>query len=191
MRALEKREKLLLGGLALAAVGWYYFGSGSALGLGAPPRVPRAESAAWGEPPVVRMDLLASQKVDYDPEGRNLFQYYIPRPPVQPPPPRIERPAPPVVQAPPPPPPPEPPRAPPRPVAPVPSFQYVGVFGPKDGKIAAFDDGGRIVLARVGDVVQHDFKLIEFKYETVILGYVDERFAGQTAELKFSAPKAR
>jgi len=43
------------------------------------------------------------------------------------------------------------------------------------------------MLARVGDVVEAKFKLLEFKYEKVVLGYTDERFKDSKTELEMSA----
>ena len=42
-----------------------------------------------------------------------------------------------------------------------------------------------MILAQIGDVVQKEFRIVEFKYQTVVLGYTDEEFAGQTTELEF------
>ena len=41
-----------------------------------------------------------------------------------------------------------------------------------------------MTLARAGDIVEKQFRLVEFKYESVIMGYVDERFKDKTTELR-------
>jgi len=49
-----------------------------------------------------------------------------------------------------------------------------------------FEQGQELQLARVGEIVQKDFRLVDFKYEGVVIGYVDERFRDQTTELRMS-----
>jgi hypothetical protein len=121
---------------------------------------------------------------DYDPRGRNLFQYYTP-------PPREPDPTPPPIATPIPTPFPTPPperferpSAPVQPRPPQVGFTLLGVLGPKDRKIAIFEIASNMVLAQQGEVVQQQFRLEGFGYESVILGYTDERFQGQTTELK-------
>ena len=42
-----------------------------------------------------------------------------------------------------------------------------------------------MVLARAGDVVPDtEFKLKAFRYQAVVLEYLDEKFKGQTTELQ-------
>jgi hypothetical protein len=186
MRRLNRREQVLLGVLVLGGLALHY-GLQSDGGLfGRPERKPLPDARELGAPPLVRMDLLAALAVDYEPGGRSLFDYYVPprpAPEIKPPPPRPQ--PPPVVEAPPIPP---PPKLPPRPAGPPPpDFRYIGAFGPKDRLIAVFDGGkDGVMLARVGDVVQERFKVLEFKYETVVLAYLDQQYSGQTAELKLN-----
>ena len=40
-----------------------------------------------------------------------------------------------------------------------------------------------MVLARTGDTVQVQFKVVDFKYEVVVLGFTDKRFSEETTEL--------
>ena len=181
MRKLSTREKVMIVGLAAAAVFFYRWQVGG-MGFGAPTADQDADSLDLPEPPLVRMDLLAQGTVEFDEAGRNLFDFYTPPPkPAPKPPPRqkpVERPA---VK--PPPPLPPPPRRPPGP--PAPKFHYLGSLGPKQGKIAAFDGGDGVVLARAGDVVPDTrFKLKAFRYQAVVLEYLDEQFKGQTTELQ-------
>ncbi len=182
MRKLSTREYVLLGFLAVVAVALFYFNRDARMG-GGPGRGDRDEELDFGEAPVVYMDRLVARNIDYDAEGRNLFKYYTP------PPQRIERPAPPPRR--------EPPKPPPRPREvtrdlPPPSgpkpppinFAYLGYLGPKDNKIAVFENGQEILLARAGDVVQQQFRVVEFGYESIVMGYVDARFEDETTELQ-------
>lgn len=184
-RKLTPREKTLLTVLAVGLVIAFVALRGEGLGLGSPAAVEAIVEGPVGDPPVVRVDLLAQTAANYDPGGRNLFDYYTPPPPPPPPapppppppPPRkdIERPLPP------------PPRnpVPAEPTPPFPKFKYLGYLGPKDRRIAAFevDAGAKPVLAAVGDVVEREFRLLEFRYESVVFGYTDERFKNRTTEL--------
>ena len=47
-----------------------------------------------------------------------------------------------------------------------------------------FDKGEGVMLHQIGDVVEEDFKLAEFKHDSVMMTYTDQRWEGQTAELK-------
>jgi hypothetical protein len=40
-----------------------------------------------------------------------------------------------------------------------------------------------MLLARAGETVEKDFTVVEFKYESVVMGYVDTRFKDMTTEL--------
>jgi len=147
----------------------------------------RAAAMELGDSPQVNWDRLVADPEAYDPGGRNLFQYYTP------PPRPVERPAAPPVPR---------PQAPQRPVAsptaareasrpaaarpPTVSFRYLGFLGPKDDKIAVFEHGEELDLVRVGETFREDFRLVAFKYEGVVIGYVDERFKDQTTELRMS-----
>jgi len=145
-----------------------------------------AAASDLGDPPVVHMARLAGTTEDYDPQGRDLFKYYTPPPPPRAaPPPRVVR---------------EPPKQPvkaavPRvttpdvrgPSIPQPPripFQYIGHLGPKDSRIAVFEQGEEILVARAGEVLNDQFRVVEFKYEAVVMGYTDKRFSDKTTELK-------
>jgi hypothetical protein len=144
------------------------------------------KNSALGIAPIVRMAALAARTEDYDPKGRNLFEYYTPPRPKPPPRPVVKQPV-------------QPKRDPAvRPVnrnqqkhAPVNAgitpprmnFKYIGFLGPKDAKIAVFEDGEGMLLARAGEIVEKDFTVVEFKYESVVMGYVDTRFKDMTTEL--------
>ena len=57
-------------------------------------------------------------------------------------------------------------------------------MGHKDNKIAVFEDGDAILIAQAGEVVEKDFVVVEFKYDSILMGYTDEQFTGQTTELE-------
>ena len=42
--------------------------------------------------------------------------------------------------------------------------------------IAVFEEGEQLILARVGETVQNQFRVREIEYETVVMGYTDPRF---------------
>jgi len=183
MRKLNTREKAMLGLLAVAGIAaWFGYGGGgggfAGAGAGAD-----ALSPIDGDPPVVRVDLLSQDPVAFDPSGRNLFAYYTP--------PVAKKPRPkPKAPPPPPPAPPKKKKATPKrevikePQPPTPEFSYVGYLGPKDNRIAVFTAGEEMLVARVGEVVEEQFELREFRYETVIFGFTDPQFQGKTTELK-------
>jgi hypothetical protein len=181
VRRLSAREKTLVGMLVLAVpIVLYLRPEGLGFGTAAPPPV---EIASYGEAPVVPLELLEHKAEDYDPQGRNLFQYYTPPPPPPPPPPpRVERPAPPPPVQPPPPPPP-----PPRPTKrapPEPGFVYIGQLGPKDDRIFYFDRGDEVLYARLGGVLEERYRVVGYEHDSVELGYLDDEFRGQTTKLK-------
>ena len=76
---------------------------------------------------------------------------------------------------------------PPRPVGLTPPqvrFEYLGYLGPKDDRIAVFEDGEEILLARAGDTVEQDFLIREIAYQKVVIGYTKDEFEGRTTELR-------
>ena len=78
------------------------------------------------------------------------------------------------------------PPPPPPPVEPTPPaipFQYIGLLGPKEQKIGVFEEGKDIVIARVGETVRGQFKLVELKHDAAIIGYVRKEFQNRTKEL--------
>ncbi|NIW73914.1 MAG: hypothetical protein GWN08_01410, partial [Gemmatimonadetes bacterium] len=72
-----------------------------------------------------------------------------------------------------------------KPIPPKPDFTYLGYLGPKDNRIAVFDLGEEEpILAQAGDVIAEAFTVVEFKYQSVVLGFTDERFKDETTELE-------
>jgi hypothetical protein len=189
MRTLTGREKVLIGVLFVGGVIALRFLTGEG-GLFVNGEEQKDESRSLGKPPIVRVDLLEQPPADFDPKGRNLFAYYVPpRPaPVYTPPPQVIKPPPVETRRELPKPPPPPPPATAKP--PEPKFRYIGYVGPKDGKLAAFDNGsGPALLARVGDLVTEQFRLASFEHNAVKLTYTDPRWTGQTAELAVSGKR--
>ncbi|MCP3979538.1 MAG: hypothetical protein GY716_09440 [bacterium] len=179
----SNREYMLIGALVLIAVGYLYYNSDSIGGAGEGDS--ELAQLATGQAPVVNMASLMREPEGYDAAGRSLFKYYTPPPPPRPKPPppppqkRIERPKPP---------PPKPrdttPKAPPKPRPPAIDFTYLGLLGHKDSKIAVFEGkDGEIEQARMGDTLWNEFRVVDFKYEAIVMGYTDDRFADQTTEL--------
>jgi hypothetical protein len=185
MRKLSTREYVLVVLLGVVAIFLFYYNRDAGLG-GRQSDELAGEDLDFGDAPWVRLDRLAGQLEGFDAQGRDLFKYYTPPPPKQAakaPPPRapVERPQRPAVQ-----------REAPKPVntgpkPPAINFSYLGYLGPKDQKIAVFEDGNQVTLARAGDVVKDHFRVVEFGFEAVVMGYVDERFKDQTSEIRQKA----
>lgn len=182
---LSGREYFLLGVLIVAAAFVLFWRDGGP--LSSRREEGRARTAQLGDAPLVHWARLVAEPEAYDAGGRNLFQYHTPKP-VRPAPQPVQRPV--ARKAP-----------PPRPTQqrvvtptttrrtarpPTVSFKYLGFLGPKDDKIAVFEKGQDLELVRLGEIVQEEFRLVDFKYEGVVIGYVDERFADQTTELRMS-----
>ncbi len=200
MRKLQPRELGLLAVLGGAVLLYLWYKSGSPAG-GAPQGAVAARGVAAGaEAPRVLVELLRRDATPYDPRGRNLFQY-AQRPPS---PEELEaqrrqreeeerrrreaeearrraaeqaaqQAAQQQAQTP-----------PPRPVAPQPPpipFKYIGYFGPKDDKIAAFIDGEEVLLARAGEALRDQFQVVEIRFDTVVIGYTDPRWKDRTREI--------
>jgi hypothetical protein len=52
-------------------------------------------------------------------------------------------------------------------------YTVVAVFGPKEKPIVAFEEGGRIINAREGDVLDGKFILLKINQESVDWGFKD------------------
>jgi hypothetical protein len=201
-RTLQKRELILLGLLsAVAVVVWMTQGGEEPPASAA--AAAAAKEAARRSAPVIRMDLLTHVEPTSDGGMRDLFKFER-----RPPSPaevrrqeaerrRLEKEAEEARKRaeaeaadrakkaaeaaaiaatlpPPPPPPPSPPAIP---------FQYIGLIGPKDAKIGVFEEGKDIVIARVGETVRDQFKLVELKHDAAIIGYTRKEFRDRTKEL--------
>jgi hypothetical protein len=189
-KKVSTREIVLAVVLVAAGIWYIWYLTGSSMpGSGPGEGADALKAFDTGDAPRVRMDLLAGLAEPYDQEGRDLFKYSK-RPPtaaeLEAERRRLEaerlareaalkkqreartarqnkpRPA-----------------APPRPSGPRPpriSFKYIGYLGPKDDRIAVFEQGEELILARVGETVQDQFRVREIEYETVVIGYTDSRF---------------
>ena len=200
MRKLTRRETVLLSAVGLGAIVYLAYVSERAMSS----RSAELAGTEVGElladtAPVVPMDLLASVVDDYDRHGRDLFKYSK-RPPTAeeleaerlrreaalraqqeaaekrrqasvaqaeaaanrpPPPPRTPAEK-------------QPPRIP---------FQYIGYLGPKNDRIAVFQEGEDLLLARRGEPLQDLFTVVDIRYESVVMGFTDPEFERRTREL--------
>jgi hypothetical protein len=209
-RKFSSREGVLMGALAVAAVAYFWMTSRTPGGVAAgkkavPARKGKVESV---RAPVVRMDLLTAKNETYDDRGRDLFKYSQ-RPPSATEVRRLreeaarrqkemeeaakaaaeeaerrqkeaqER-AKEMALHPPPPPPPTPPQI---------TLRYLGYLGPKDGRIAVFEDGNEMLVARKGEIVKEQFRVLDVKWDTVVMGYVKPEFKGMSQELAMTRGK--
>lgn len=121
----------------------------------------------------VRIGELTHKAANYRPD-RNIFRFGP-----EPPPPYV--PPPPPVYVPPPPPPVDTgPKVPPEPQPPPLPYQLIGIFGPKDRRIAVLSEGREIQNAMVGDVLRNAFVVRDIGYQTVefsFVGFPDDRRA--------------
>jgi hypothetical protein len=184
-RQLSTREYGLI--VVLLAIGIYllFFRGGGGFGAGA--REQESRVLEFEDAPVVRISRLAIDADAFDAQGRDLFKYYVP-----PPPPRAVTPDRETRAAP-------QPKKPTRRMqpqrsaarsdggqAPKPTFDFIGFLGPKGAKIAVFEESDSLMLARRGEAVQEVFRVVDFKYDAVVLGYTDRKYEGQTTELKMT-----
>ena len=185
-RKLNGREIFLLGFVGLVGIAALIYMRGGS-GIGGGQLSAEQDELQLGDAPVINLARLEAERVAYDPKGQDLFHYGKPpgsarRPPKVTPPPRKRQP-----RAAPPPPAAEPRKVEPtRPKPPPIRFEYIGFLGPNANKIAVFEDGDEILLARVGEVVQEEFRLVGFGYESVTMGYTDMKFKLNTTELRQS-----
>ncbi|HEX6851684.1 MAG TPA: hypothetical protein VF139_09790 [Candidatus Polarisedimenticolaceae bacterium] len=203
-RKLEKREWILLGVLSAVAI-WVWMNQGGEEPGPSAAAAAAAKEAARRNAPVIRMDLLAHAEPTAEGGMRDLFKFEA-RPPS---PAEVRRqqelerqrqlalkkqqeeearlakerelalarqreeelrnP--------------KPPPPPPEPVPPAIPFQYIGLLGPKDAKIGVFEEGKDIVIARVGETVRDQFRLVELKHDAAIIGYTRTEFRNKTKEL--------
>jgi hypothetical protein len=202
---MSRRETVLLGGLAAAGLAyfWYVSHQGGGIGGGAGRGPAGVSGAPASDAPVVRLDLLSRPAEPYNPNGRDLFKY-TERPPTSEEIARLRAEAAAAKRAqemaakaaaeqaerdriaaeerakflaanPPPPAKPQPPPI---------TFRYIGLLGPKEKHLAVFEEGKDIFIAGKGDVVKGQFKVIDFKYESVVMGYTRAEFQNERQELR-------
>ena len=60
---------------------------------------------------------------------------------------------------------------------------YLGYLGPKDDRIAVFEDGEAVVLGRIGEVIKDDYRIIEIQYGSVVMGFTRPDLENKTQTL--------
>jgi len=76
------------------------------------------------------------------------------------------------------------PPPPPKPMPPAITLRYSGYLGSEHDKMAVLYSGEDMLLARTGDVVERQFKVLDIGYDWVKIGYVDPQFADQYQKLR-------
>lgn len=210
MRRLTTREMVMLGILGAGGLLYVWYASQQAVSeLGGTGSGESSEVGLAAGAPRVELALLSTIGEHYNPQGRDLFKYSK-KPPTaaelaeaerrrleaerlarlraeaeaaraaellaqqqqqqsRPTPPPVERG-------------PRPPRI---------LFKYIGYLGPKTDRIAVFSDGEEVLLARAGETVQDDFRVVEIGFESVVMGFTDPRFEDDTEELAVQAGQRR
>jgi len=198
-RNLSRREVILAGALLAVVLGWLWLRTEDPFAAGVSP-ADLEQTVDLSDAPSVRMDLLASRDVGFDQGGRDLFKYgqkpltaedlaelerrrlaqeAAERARQEAEKRRREE----AAKA----PPPQPARNVPRgPVTPRIDLKYLGYLGPKDDRIAVFVDGQEIVLAREGEVVKDDFRVVEIQYESVVMGFTRADLESKTQTLNMT-----
>jgi hypothetical protein len=69
--------------------------------------------------------------------------------------------------------PPPPPPPPAKPAPPAINFKLMGMMGPPERKLGVFLDGDKVMMARQGDVLMGQFKVLAIGVESAEIGYVD------------------
>jgi len=69
--------------------------------------------------------------------------------------------------------PPSPPPPPAKPLPPAINFKLMGMMGPPGRKLGVFLDGDKVMMARQGDVLMGQFKVLAIGVESAEIGYVD------------------
>ncbi|MCI0407294.1 MAG: hypothetical protein L0191_01810 [Acidobacteria bacterium] len=76
------------------------------------------------------------------------------------------------------------PPPPPKPMPPAITLRYSGYLGAERDKMAVLYSGEDMLLARAGDVVERQFRVLDIGYDWVKIGYVDPQFADQYQKLR-------
>ncbi len=206
MRKLQKREQVMLGLLAVVVLAMLWFNSDGGGFGGAPAGAENKDGGVKaGDAPVVLLASIDQDSISYREDGRDLFKY-AQRPPSQAEldaarqkklkaqkdleaknaalKEKREREAE-MAQA---------KRKVPKPSGPVlpkATFKYIGHLGPLESRIAVFEAGEELLLAKAGETIQQDFVLKEFGFEKVVLGFTDEEFADKTTDLELTGAAAK
>ena len=177
MKALDRRQTVLLAILVLLLAGWLLWPAGGPEGGGpASPQSPRAGArvAARAGADLPPLDDLKSERGALTGKvQRNVFRFYDTPTPVPPTPRPTATPVPaqgskafvgPLALT------PTPTATPILPPA-IP-YKAVGMFGPRDRMIAALEDGARLISAREGDVLDGKFILKKINRESIDFAFV-------------------
>lgn len=204
-RKLSSREIGLLVALLAAGLAWFWYSNRSSQATAAAEAAAAAKAGAPVEkPPQVMLDLLLAHAERYNPEGRDLFKYAV-RPPTaaelraareaelarqraleeeakrraeefarnQDQQRRVQE---------------ELVKNPPKPQPPPIPLKYLGVLGPKNDRVAAFEDeSGEVFVHKKGEIVKGQFRLIDIKLESVVMGYTRPEFKDDTREIALTA----
>jgi hypothetical protein len=60
------------------------------------------------------------------------------------------------------------------------ALKFIGYMGDPRNKIVVFSDGspnGDLVLARKGDIIREQFRVLDIDFETVTMGYVNPKWS--------------
>ena len=76
------------------------------------------------------------------------------------------------------------PPPPPRPTPPAITLRYSGVLGSAGRRMAVLYSGEDVILARIGETVEKQFKVLDIGYDWVKIGYVDPQFADEYQKLR-------
>ncbi|MGH9869878.1 MAG: hypothetical protein ACREAA_17165 [Candidatus Polarisedimenticolia bacterium] len=76
-----------------------------------------------------------------------------------------------------------PPPPPPKPVAPAVNFKLMGMLGSSDRKLGVFLEGDKVMMARQGEVLMGQFKVLSIGPEYALIGYVDPNHKDETRKL--------
>ena len=205
-RKLSRREGILLVAMGIGLAVWVGRPRSDAPPLNDESPEASAEKAKPREAPVVQLALLETKPVSYDAGGRDLFAYSQ-RPPSAAELARRaaeaarirreqeaadklrreyeeklarERAATVLAHA------NDPPPPPPRPQPPAIAFKFMGYMGPKDERLAFFESGKELVMAREGEVLLKEYRVVEIGYDTVTIGFTRPEFKNDRREIPMS-----
>jgi len=71
-----------------------------------------------------------------------------------------------------------------KPMPPAITLRYSGYLGSEKDKMAVLYSGEDMLMARTGDVVEKQFRVLDIGYDWVKIGYVDPQFADQYQKLR-------
>ena len=73
---------------------------------------------------------------------------------------------------------------PPKPVPPNFPYKFIGLLGESESKIAIFLDNKDFLLAKEGEDVKEDFRIMRIGYDTLQIGYTDPQFKEESRILQ-------